>query len=89
MVDRPLIPATRRLLVVASLLVLAVGIPLMLRPTETADWWPSWTIQPPLTAVFLGSAYWASFLSIEFEALRRLTWTTCGSRCRPSSRSRC
>ena len=72
MVDRPLIPAMRRLLVVASLLVLAVGIPLMLRPTETADYF-SWTIQPPLTAAFLGSAYWASFL-LEFEASRRLTW---------------
>jgi hypothetical protein len=72
MVDRPLIPAMRRLLVVASLLVLAVGIPLMLKPTETADYF-SWTIQPPLTAAFLGSAYWASFL-LEFEASRRLTW---------------
>ncbi len=72
MVDRPLIPAMRRLLLVASLLVLAVGIPLMLRPTETADYF-SWTIQPPLTAAFLGSAYWASFL-LEFEASRRHTW---------------
>ena len=72
MVDRPLIPAMRRLLLVASLLVLAVGIPLMLKPTETADYF-SWTIRPPLTAAFLGSAYWASFL-LEFEASRRLTW---------------
>ena len=72
MVDRPLIPAMRRLLLVASQLVLAVGIPLMLKPTETADYF-SWTIQPPLTAAFLGSAYWASFL-LEFEASRRRTW---------------
>src|SRR5262245_11231563 len=72
MVDRPLIPAMRRLLLVASLLVLAVGIPLMLKPAETADYF-SWTIQPPLTAAFLGSAYWASFL-LEFEASRRHTW---------------
>ena len=64
----------RRLLLVASLLVLAVGIPLMLRPTETADYF-SWTIQPPLTAAFLGSAYWASFL-LEYEASRRHTWIT-------------
>ncbi len=72
MVERPLIPAMRGLLVVASLLVLAVGIPLMFKPEETADYF-SWTIQPPLTAAFLGSAYWASFL-LEFEASRRRTW---------------
>ncbi len=65
-------PAMRRLLLVASLLVLLVGIPLVLRPEETADYF-AWTIQPPLTAAFLGSAYWASFL-LEFEASRRRTW---------------
>ncbi len=72
MLERPLIPAMRRLLVVASLLVLGVGIPLVLRPEETSEYF-SWSIQQPLTATFLGSAYWASFL-LEFEASRRRTW---------------
>jgi hypothetical protein len=62
----------RRLLLVASILVLLVGIPLVLRPEQTADYF-AWTIQPPLTAAFLGSAYWASFL-LEFEGSRRRTW---------------
>jgi len=71
-VDRLLTPGMRQLLVVASVLVLAVGVPLMLRPEQTADYF-AWTVQPPLTAAFLGSAYWASFL-LELEASRRTTW---------------
>ncbi|RPI11661.1 MAG: hypothetical protein EHM63_01365 [Actinobacteria bacterium] len=72
MPERLLLPAMRRLLLVASILVLLVGIPLVLRPEETAEYF-AWTIQPPLTAAFLGSAYWASFL-LEFEGSRRRTW---------------
>ncbi|HTN79912.1 MAG TPA: hypothetical protein VMK16_09580 [Acidimicrobiales bacterium] len=72
MVERLVTPAMRQLLVVASVLVLVVGVPLMLRPEQTADYF-AWTIQPPLTAAFLGSAYWASFL-LELEASRRSTW---------------
>ena len=70
--ERPLIPAMRGLLVVASGLVLAVGIPLVLKPEETAEYF-SWTVSQPLTATFLGSAYWASFL-LEIEASRRQWW---------------
>ena len=43
----------RWLLMVAAALVLAIGIPLVLVPTET-DTFFSWTVNPPLTAAFLG-----------------------------------
>lgn len=62
----------RIMLFVASLLVLAVGIPLYLMPGQT-DKYFSWTINPPLTAAFLGGGYWASFL-LEILSARERTW---------------
>jgi hypothetical protein len=69
---RPLSPGMRRLLLVASGLVLAVGTSLFLL-TEHTDRYFAWTITNPLTAAFLGAGYWASFV-LEFLASRQRTW---------------
>lgn len=65
-------PAMGRFLVVASLLVLGIGTPLFLVPSET-DTLFSWTVNPPLTAAFLGAAYWSAFL-LEVLAARERVW---------------
>jgi hypothetical protein len=62
----------RWLLLVAGVLVLAIGTPLVLLPSET-DTFFSWTVNPPLTAAFLGGAYVASFF-LEFPSSRRSRW---------------
>ena len=40
---------------------------------EETDRFFSWTIQPPLTAAFMGAAYWAAFVLIGWAA-RSATW---------------
>lgn len=70
--ERPLTPGMRRLLVVAGVLVTLAGIPLFVFPHRT-DVWFAWTIGPPMTAVFLGAAYWSA-AAIEWGAARRRTW---------------
>ena len=65
-------PGMRWLLVAASLLVLTIGTPLFLVPTETEALF-SWTVNPPLTAAFLGAAYWAAFL-LEYLSSRERIW---------------
>jgi hypothetical protein len=62
----------RWLLLVASALVLAIGTPLVLLPSET-DTFFSWTVNPPLTAAFLGGAYVASFF-LEYPSSKRTRW---------------
>jgi hypothetical protein len=62
----------RTLLVLAGLLVLLAGVQLFLAPTRTETWF-AWTIDPPLTAAFLGASYWAAAV-IEWTAARRRTW---------------
>ena len=49
-------PAMRSLLIVAGCLVLAIGVPLFILPDRTATLF-AWTVQPPLTAAFLGGSY--------------------------------
>ena len=49
----------RVLLVVAAVLVFLAGLQLTVFPTRTAEWF-AWTIDVPMTAVFLGAAYWSS-----------------------------
>lgn len=66
-------PGMRRMLYAASLLVLSVGIPLFLL-TEQTDVYFSWTIKNPLTAAFLGAAYWSSCV-LEFLAAREREWS--------------
>ncbi len=41
--------------------------------TEQTEHYFAWTIQPPLTAAFLGAAYWASFV-LEVMASREKWW---------------
>jgi len=58
--------------VVAPLTRFAIGIPLVLFTTETARYF-AWTIEPPMTAGFLGANYWASAL-LALLAARELLW---------------
>lgn len=62
----------QRMLLAASILVFIVGIQLFIL-TEMTDRLFAWTIQNPLTAAFLGAAYWASF-AMEFLASRKRVW---------------
>lgn len=62
----------RIILYVASILVLSVGISLYLLSAQTETYF-SWTINPPLTAAFLGAGYLASFL-LEFLSARETIW---------------
>lgn len=62
----------QRMLLAASVLVFIVGIQLFIF-TEMTDRLFAWTIQNPLTAAFLGAAYWASF-AMEFLASRKRVW---------------
>jgi hypothetical protein len=63
----------RAILYIASFLVLAVGITLYFF-SEKTDVYFSWTINPPLTAAFLGAGYLASFI-IEILSAREKIWT--------------
>lgn len=65
-------PGTRIILLIASVLVFLVGVQLFIL-TEMTDRFFAWTIKSPLTASFLGAAYWAS-CAMEFLASRRRTW---------------
>ena len=68
----------RIILYVASFLVLSVGLSLYFL-SEKTDIYFSWTINPPLTAAFLGAGYLASFL-LEFLSAREKLW----ARARPA-----
>ncbi len=70
---RPTSVAMRRLLLVAGALVFLAGFQLFIL-TEQTDLYFAWTIQPPLTAAFLGGGYFASFL-LEALAAREREWT--------------
>ncbi|MGS0686457.1 hypothetical protein ACVBEQ_15120 [Nakamurella sp. GG22] len=63
---------TRTILLIASVLVFMVGVQLFVL-TESTDRLFAWTINSPLTAAFLGAAYWASCV-MEFTASRRRRW---------------
>jgi hypothetical protein len=63
---------TRCILLVASVLVFLVGVQLFVL-TEMTDTFFAWTIGSPLTAAFLGAAYWASCV-MEYAASRQGTW---------------
>jgi hypothetical protein len=62
----------RWMLFIASGLVFIVGIQLFIL-TEYTDRYFAWTINPPLTAAFLGAGYWASF-AMEYLASRKRIW---------------
>lgn len=67
-VTRPM----RVLLVVAAVLVFLAGFQLTVFPTRTDEWF-SWTIDVPMTAVFLGAAYWSSAV-LELSGARSSGW---------------
>ena len=64
---RPLTPELRALLAGFAGLALIAGF-LLFPLAEETDRFFSWTIQPPLTAAFLGAAYWAAFVLIGWSA---------------------
>jgi hypothetical protein len=69
------IPLTRELRVVLTVfagLALVAGFLLFPLAESTEDYF-SWTIEPPLTAAFMGAAYWAAFVLIGWTA-RAGTW---------------
>jgi hypothetical protein len=65
-------PGMRRLLFVAGLLVFAAGVQLFVFTERTATYF-AWTIEPPITAAFLGASYWAS-VALEWTAARERVW---------------
>ena len=62
----------RVLLVVAAVLVFLAGLQLTVFTTRTDEWF-SWTIDVPMTAVFLGAAYWSSAV-LELAGARSSDW---------------
>jgi hypothetical protein len=62
----------RALLWFFASLALAAGVLLYLLSGNTDDTF-SWTIKPPLTAAFLGAAYWAAFVLFAWSA-RQSVW---------------
>jgi len=70
---RTLTTGLRTLLVVAGSLVLLTGLQLFAFPQAT-DRYFAWTVQPAMTAVFLGAAFWSSMV-LEWSAARRTYWS--------------
>jgi hypothetical protein len=62
----------RILLLVAGALVFLAGVQLFVFPLRT-DRYFSWTIAPPMTAVFLGASYWSA-LAFEWSAAAQRRW---------------
>jgi hypothetical protein len=71
-VIRPVSEAMRRMLWVASVLVFIAGAQLLIL-TEDTDTFFAWTIEPPLTAAFLGGCYWSAGI-LEYMASRERVW---------------
>lgn len=69
---QPLHPGMRRLLWIAGGLVVIVGVQLFILSEQT-DRFFAWTIKNPLTAAFLGAAYWSAAV-LEFTAARQTLW---------------
>jgi hypothetical protein len=68
----PLLTSTRGLLIVFSTLTLLALIVLFGRPADTASYF-AWTIEPPLTAAFLGAGYGAGCVLVALS-LRSGNW---------------
>ena len=69
-----LTPGLRWFFAAAAALALVAGIQLFVLASET-DRFFSWTIEPPLTAAFLGAAYWAACVLLTWAARQRSWWT--------------
>ena len=81
---RPLHPGMRGLLYVAGVFVLIAGLPLYVLSEDTATWF-AWTIDPPLTAAFLGACYWAACV-LEILSARGRPWAEATRRKRPTTK---
>lgn len=68
----PLIPPMRWLLYVAAFLVFLAGLVLFVFPLRTDEFF-AWTVNPPMTAVFLGAAYWSA-AGLEMTGARSASW---------------
>lgn len=68
----PVTGSVRTLLLVAAALVFLAGLQLTVFPERTADWF-SWTIDVPMTAVFLGASYWSAVV-LEVAGARAADW---------------
>jgi hypothetical protein len=68
----PVVPAMRHLLYVAAVLVFLAGMQLFVFPLRT-DTYFAWTIDSPMTAVFLGASYWSA-MGLEVGAARARRW---------------
>lgn len=71
-VVRPLTPGMRSILLLASVLVFVAGFQLFILTEETARFF-AWTVNPPLSAAFLGASYWSSCV-LEYFAAREQSW---------------
>ncbi|GAA3407017.1 hypothetical protein GCM10011577_02770 [Pseudarthrobacter polychromogenes] len=60
------------MLYVAAFLVFLAGLVLFVFPLRTAEWF-AWTVNPPMTAVFLGAAYWSA-AGLEVTGARSASW---------------
>ncbi|MET0827122.1 MAG: hypothetical protein ABWZ89_11465, partial [Acidimicrobiales bacterium] len=70
--ESPVAPAVRILLFVAAALVFLAGVQLFVFPLRTDEYF-AWTIASPMTAVFLGAAYWSA-VGLEVAAARAESW---------------
>ncbi|WP_240684966.1 hypothetical protein [Arthrobacter nitrophenolicus] len=68
----PVIAPMRWLLYIAAFLVFLAGLVLFVFPLRTAEWF-AWTVNPPMTAVFLGAAYWSA-AGLEVAGARATSW---------------
>jgi hypothetical protein len=65
-------PAMRWLLYMAAVLVFLAGVQLFVFPLRTPRYF-AWTIDSPMTAVFLGASYWSA-VGLEVGAARAPRW---------------
>jgi hypothetical protein len=70
--DVAVVAPMRVILVAAAVLVFLAGFQLTVFPLRTDEWF-AWTIDVPMTAVFLGAAYWSSAV-LEVAGARSPGW---------------
>lgn len=69
----PVAGAVRSLLNLAALLVFLAGVQLFMFPLRTDEYF-AWTIDSPMTAVFLGASYWSA-VGLELTAAHAHRWS--------------
>src|SRR5919108_676133 len=73
-------------LAVLTVALVVVGFPVMVAPARTAKYF-AWTIDPPLTAAFLGTCYWTAALFVLLSRRRRV-WASVRAGGRRAARDR-